>query len=84
MVFFPTYSSTWVNSEKAWMSEAGEIDGNGVQTSRTLDPSRSTDVSLRLMILWDIAVRLHKGAMVAELQMVAVVESATSLRKEEW
>ena len=41
MVVYPTYSSTWVDDEKAWMSEAGEVAGKGVHTSRTLVPPRT-------------------------------------------
>ena len=40
MVVYPTYSSTWIHGKKAWMSEAREVTGNGVQTSRTLVPPR--------------------------------------------
>ena len=65
------------------MSEAGEIAGKGVQTSRTLVPSRSKDVPLRMTNLRDVAVRLHKGATVAELQHVDVVETVTPPTKEE-
>ena len=84
MVVYPTYSSTWVDSKKDWMSEAGEIAGQGMQTSRTLVPPRSYDVPLKLMIVRDVAVRLHKGETVAELQPADVVKTATSPRKEEW
>ena len=65
------------------MSEAGEIDGKGVQTSRTLVPPRSKDVRLRIMNLRDVAVRLNKGATVAKLQPVDVVETVTPPTKEE-
>ena len=77
MVFYPTYSSTWVDGEKAWMSEVGEIAGKGVQTSRTLVPSRSKNVPLRMMNLRDVADRLIKGATVAEVQPVDVMETVT-------
>ena len=53
-----------------------------MQTSRTLVPQRSKDVPLRMMNLRDVAVRLHKGATVAELQPVDVVETVTSPTKE--
>ena len=83
MVVYPTYSSTWVDGEKAWMSEAGEIAGKGVQSSRTLIPARSKDVPLRMMNLRDVAVRLNKGATVAELQPLDDVETVTSPTKTE-
>ena len=83
MVVYPTYSYTWVDGEKAWMSEAEEIAGKGVQTSRTLVPPRSKDVPLRMMNHRDVAVRLNKGATVAELQPVDVVKTVTSPTKEE-
>ena len=38
MVVYSTYSSTWVDGEKSWMSEAEEIAGQCVQSSRTLVP----------------------------------------------
>ena len=57
------------------MSEAGEITGKGVETSRTLVPPRSKDVPPRMMNRRDAAVRLHKGATLAELQPVDVVET---------
>ena len=82
MVVYPTYSSTWVDGEKAWISEAGEIAGKGVQTSRTLVRSRSKDVPLRMMNLRDVTGRLHKGATVAEHQPVNVVETVTPPTKE--
>ena len=50
MVVYPTYSSTWVDVEKAWMREAGEIAGKGVQTSRTLVPSRSKDATANTVL----------------------------------
>ena len=81
-VVSPSYSSTWVDGEKAWISEAGEIAGKGVQTSRTLVPRRSKDVPLRIN-LRDMAGRLHKGATVAELQPMDVVEKVSPPRKEE-
>ena len=80
---YPTYSSTSVDGEKAWMSEAGEIAGKGVQTSRTLAPPKSKDVLLSMMNLRDVAIRLHKGAIVAELQPVDVVETVTPQTKGE-
>ena len=82
MVVCPTYSSTWVDGEKARMSEAGEIAGKGVQTSRTLVSPRSKDVHLRMMNLRDVAVRLNKGVTVAELQPVDGVETITPPTKE--
>ena len=82
MVVYPTYSSTWIDGEKAWMSEVGEITGKGVQTSRTLVPPRSKDVPLRMMNLRDVAVRLHNGATVAELQPLDVLETVTSPTNE--
>ena len=78
MVVYPTYSSTWVGGKKAWISEAGEIARKGVQTSRTQVPPRSKDVPLRTMNLRDVAVGFNKGAIVAELQQVDVVETVTS------
>ena len=83
MVVYSTYSSTWVDGEKAWMSEAREIAGKGVQTSRTLVASRSKDIHLRMMNLRDVAVRLNKGATVAELQPLDVVKTITPPTKEE-
>ena len=65
------------------MSEAGEIAGKGVQTSRRLVSSRSKNVPLRIMKLRDVAVRLNNGATVAELQPVDVVESVTPPTKKE-
>ena len=44
---------------------------------------RSKNVPLRMMNLLDVAVRLHKGAMLAELLPVDVVETATPPTKEE-
>ena len=55
MVVYPTYSSTWVDGEKAWSSEAGEIAGNGVHTSRTSVHPRSKYVPLRMMNFRDAA-----------------------------
>ena len=81
MVVYSSYSSTCVDGEKAWMSEAGKIAGKGVQTSTTLVPPRSKDVPLRMMNLRDMAVRLNKDATVAELQPVDVVETVTPPRK---
>ena len=83
LVVYPTYSSTWVDGEQAWMSEAGEVAGKGVQTSRMLVLPRSKDVPLRMMNFRDVAVRLNKGATVAELQPVDVVETVTPPTKEE-
>ena len=83
MMVYPTYSSIWVDGEKAWMSESGKIAGKGVQTSRTLVPPRSKDVPLRMMNLRDVAVRVNKGATVAELQPVDVVETVTPPTKRE-
>ena len=83
MVVYPTYSSTRVDGEKAWISEAGEVAGKGVRTSRTLVPPRSKDVPLRMMNLRDVAVRLNKRATVAELQPVDVVDTVTPPTKEE-
>ena len=82
MVVSSTYSSTWVDGEKAWISEAGDIAGKGVQTSRTLVPRRSKDVPLRMMNLRDMAGRLRKGATVAELQPMDAVETVSPPRKE--
>ena len=69
MVIYLTYISTSVDDEKAWISEAGEIAGKGVQTSRTLVPSRSKDrmIPVGMPHIRDVAVRLYKGATVAEL-----------------
>ena len=65
------------------MSEAGEVAGKGMQTSRTLVPLRSKDVPLTMMNLRDVEVRLNKGATVADLQPVDVVKTVTPLTKEE-
>ena len=83
MVVYPTCSSTCVDSEKACMSEAVEIAGKDVQSSRTLIPPRSNDVPLRPMNLRDVGVQFHKGATVAELQPVNIVETVTMSTKEE-
>ena len=65
------------------MSKIGEIAGKCVHTSRTLVPPRSRNVSLRVMNLRDVAVRLHKGATVAELQPMGVVEIAAPPSEDE-
>ena len=64
--------------ERSW-----RIVGKDVQTWRTLVPSISRKVPLRLMNLRDVAERMHKGATVAELQPVDAVETTTPPRKEE-
>ena len=83
MMVYPTYSSTCVDSDRDWMSEAGEVAEKGVQTSRTLVPPRSKDVPLRMMNLRDVAVRLNKDATVAALQPVDVFDTVTPPTKEE-
>ena len=83
MVVYPTYSSTCVDGKKTWISETEEIAGKRVQTSRRLVPPRSTVVSLRMTNRRDVAVRLHKGVTVAELQPVNVMETVTSSTKVE-
>ena len=80
--YFSYLPGACVDVEKAWMSVAGEIHRERSANVRTLAPPRSKDVPLRMTDLWGVAVRLHKGATVAELEPVDVVETDTLPTKE--
>ena len=55
------------------MSEATDL-GTGIQTCRTLIPTRVRNVPLRIMNILDTTVSLPKGTQVAQLQPVEVIE----------